>query len=134
VWCNGHEWAKRQAERAGLAYTALDNGFARCPDPERLQRICDRLTGAAIRTFVLRWLRKLPSVFTAADRQAGFFHDLAFRQVEFSDTRVFDRPASGRAWFEAAIREHLDLGRPDQVSLVFHRRISTRTPGRFSTA
>ncbi len=133
VWCNGHEWAKRQAERAGLPYAALDNGFAACADPERLQRICDRLTAAAIRTFVLRWLRKLPSVFTASDRQAGFFHDLAFRQVEFSDTRVFDRPASGRAWFEAAIREHLDLGRPDQVSLVFQRRISTRTPGRFST-
>jgi hypothetical protein len=24
---NGHEWAKRQAERAGLAFQALDNGF-----------------------------------------------------------------------------------------------------------
>jgi hypothetical protein len=133
VWCNGHEWAKRQADRAGLGYAALDNGFAACADPERLQRICDRLSAAAIRTFVLRWLGKLPSVFTAADRQAGFFHDLAFRQVEFSDTRVFDRPASGRAWFESAIREHLDLGRPDQVAIVFSRRITRRTPGRFST-
>jgi len=72
-------------------------------------------------------------VFTAADREAGFFHELAFRQIEFSDTRVFDRPASGRAWFEGTIREHLDLGRPDQVALVFSRRISKRTPGRFST-
>ncbi len=118
---------------SGLSYTSLDNGFAACADPERLQRICDHLSAAAIQTFVLRWLRKLPSVFTASDRTAGFFHDLAFRQVEFSDTRVFDRPASGRAWFEAAIREHLDLGRPDQVALVFSRRISKRTPGRFST-
>jgi len=133
VWCNGHEWAKRQADRAGLDYTALDNGFAACPDPGRLQGICDRLSAAAIRTFVLRWLLKLPSPFTAADREAGFHHDLAFRQVEFSDTRVFDRPASGRAWFEATIREHLDLGRPDQVALVFSRRISKRTPGRFCT-
>jgi len=109
------------------------NGFAACSDPAALQRICDRLSAAAIRTFVLRWLRKLPSALTASDRKAGFFHDLAFRQVEFSDTRMFDRPASGRAWFEATIREHLDLGRPNQVALVFSRRISKRTPGKFCT-
>src|SRR3954471_16739371 len=27
---NGHEWAKRQAARAGIGFTALDNGFATC--------------------------------------------------------------------------------------------------------
>jgi hypothetical protein len=59
------------------------------------------------------------------------------RQLEVSDTAVFDRPQAGRAWFEAAIREHLDLGRPEQVSLVVDRRIHTSgkraTPGRFAT-
>jgi hypothetical protein len=133
VWCNGHEWAKRQAARAGLSFTALDNGFASCSDPVRLQRICSRLTAAAIRTFVLRWLRRLPSPFTPADRRAGFSHELAVRQIEFSDTRVFDRPASGRSWFEHTIRDNLDLGRPDRVALVFSRRVNRRTPGRFST-
>ena len=42
IWLNGHEWAKRQCEKAGVGYTALDNGFASCADPVRLQRICDR--------------------------------------------------------------------------------------------
>ena len=28
---------------------------------------------------------------------------------------------------------HLDLGRPDQVALVFHRRVTRCTPGRFRT-
>ena len=28
VWANGHEWAKRQADRAGVRYRALTNGFA----------------------------------------------------------------------------------------------------------
>ncbi|MGH9341689.1 MAG: hypothetical protein ACRD1R_19415 [Acidobacteriota bacterium] len=135
VWVclNGHEWAKQQADQAGISYTALDNGFASCNDPEALQKICDRFGAVAVRSFVERWLHRLPSPFTPEDRQAGFFHDLAFRQIEFSDTRVFDRPASGRLWFESTIREHLDLGRPDQVSLVFSRRITRRTPGRFST-
>jgi hypothetical protein len=27
VWVNGHEWAKRQADHAGLAYRALSNGL-----------------------------------------------------------------------------------------------------------
>ena len=133
IGCNGHEWAKRQAEQVGIAYTALDNGFATCDHHVRLQKICDRFGAVAIRTFFERWVHRLPSPFSPADRGAGFFYDLAFRQIEFSDTRVFDRSAAGRAWFEVTIREHLDLGRPDQVALVFSRRINARTPGRFAT-
>src|SRR4029434_4386589 len=30
VWLNGHEWAKRQAAKAGLAVAELANGFAAC--------------------------------------------------------------------------------------------------------
>ena len=35
VWLNGHEWAKRQADHAGIGYTALANGFATCDRPRR---------------------------------------------------------------------------------------------------
>ena len=41
VWVNGHEWAKRQATKAGITFTALSNGFASCPEPGRLQAVCD---------------------------------------------------------------------------------------------
>ena len=133
VYCNGHEWAKRQIEQDGIGFAALDNGFAACGEPEALQRTCDRFGATAIRTFFERWVHRLPSPFLPEDRAAGFFHELAFRQIEFSDTRVFDRAPAGRAWFEATIREHLDLGRPDQVALVFSRRTSAKTPGRFAT-
>src|SRR6478735_12198287 len=30
---NGHEWAERQAAKAGIGHTGLDNGFATCDDP-----------------------------------------------------------------------------------------------------
>jgi hypothetical protein len=33
IWVNGHEWAKRQALRAGLSFRELSNGFASCEDP-----------------------------------------------------------------------------------------------------
>ncbi len=137
VWCNGHEWAKQQLDHAGVSFEALDNGFRTADDPEALQRICDRLNADRLLRFLDKWTRRLPSPFTTTDRQIGVRYDWSVRQFEMSDTAVFDRPVAGRAWFEAAIRDHLDLGRPDHVSLIFDRRIVTRgrrpTPGRFST-
>jgi hypothetical protein len=40
---NGHEYAKRQLARQGIAFEALDNGVLSCAEPERLQSICDGL-------------------------------------------------------------------------------------------
>jgi hypothetical protein len=133
LWLNGHSWAQRQLEKAGTAFEALDNGFRWCADPVALQRICNRLGTSAVHTFFWRWFHRLPSPFTAADLQAGYAYDLAFRQFEISDTRVFDRPQTGRAFFEGLIRDHLDVGRPDQVVLIFDRKLMPRTPGRFTT-
>jgi len=130
---NGHEWAKRQLAKARIGYEALDNGFRSCADPAALQKICGRLGPGAVKSFFWRWVRRLPSPFTEADLQAGYVYDLAFRQFEVSDTCVFDRPQAGRMWFEGLIRDHLDVGRPDQVALIFHCRVNRRTPGVFRT-
>jgi hypothetical protein len=133
IWLNGHEWAKRQCVKAGIGFTALDNGFGTCEDPVALQRICDRLGSGAVKSFFWRWCRILPSPFTDADRRAGYVYELAFRQFEVSDTRVFDRPAAGRAFFEGVIRDHLDVGRPSSVALIFDKRVTAKTPGTFRT-
>lgn len=133
IYVNGHEWAKRQLDKAGIGYTALDNGFQSCDDPRALQRICDRLGSGAVKSFFWRWQSRLPTPFTRADLRTGYVYDLAFRQLEVSDTRVFDRPQAGRAFFEGLIRDHLDLGRPDQVALIFNRKIISTTPGGFRT-
>jgi hypothetical protein len=133
IWLNGHEWAKRQLEKAGIGYAALDNGFASCDDPRTLQRVCDRLGPGPVKSFFWRWCRRLPSPFTRGDLRSGIVYDLAFRQLEVSDTRVFDRPASGRGFFEGCIRDHLDLGRPEEVAIIFGRRVTRQTPGAFRT-
>ena len=131
IWLNGHEWAKRQLEKAGISYEALDNGFRSCEDPVALQKICDRLGPGAMKSFFWRWITRLPCPFTEADFRAGYLYDLAFRQFEVSDTCVFDRPQAGRMWFEGVIRDHLDIGRPHQVAIIFNRRITRCTPGTF---
>jgi hypothetical protein len=133
IWLNGHDWAKRQLEKARVEYEALGNGFRSCADPLRLQRTCDRLGPGAVQSFFWRWYWRLPSPFTREDLRAGYVYELAFRQFEVSDTRVFDRPPSGRAFFEGLIRDHLDIGRPSNVVLLFDRKLLSTTPGRFST-
>jgi len=133
LYLNGNEWAKRQAIHRDIPFTPLDNGFAACEDPAALAEICSSLQADDVQAFFDRWQAALPSPLTAEDRARGYHHELAFRQLEISDTRMFDRPAAGRAWFERTLPDQLTLGRPDQVSIVFGRRINSRTPGRFHT-
>jgi hypothetical protein len=134
---NGHHWAQRQAANAGIGFTPLDNAFATVQDPGGLQQICDRLGPAQINALLDKWLAILPSPFTDADRGAGYRYDISVLQAEFSLTQMLDRPVSGRVFFEQVIRDNLDIGRPDQVGLVFDRRLVRRgrhpTPGRFRT-
>ena len=130
---NGNEWAKCQAQAAGIDFEPLDNGFASCEDPARLRRICDRLSAKKIDALARKWFARLPHPFSAKDRRAGYRYDISILQAEFSLTQVLDRPLSGRVFFEEVIRDNLDLGRPDQVSLIFDRRVNRRTPGRFRT-
>lgn len=130
---NGHEYVKRQLAKEGIAFEALDNGVLCCGNPKRLQQLCDGLSAAKIDALLRKWLARLPHPFAAKDRQAGYRYDVSILQAEFSLTQVLDRPQTGRIFFEEVIRENLDLGRPDQVQLIFNRRVSKRTPGRFRT-
>jgi hypothetical protein len=130
---NGHEYAKRQLAREGIAFQPLDNGVLSCAVPQRLQQICHDLSAEKIDGLLRKWLHRLPHPFTAADQHAGYRYDISILQAEFSLTQVLDRPVHGRLFFEQVIRENLDLGRPDEVQLIFDRRITRRTPGRMRT-
>jgi hypothetical protein len=130
---NGHEYAKRHLARQGIVFEALDNGILSCADPKRLQQICDGLSAEKIDGFLRKWLRLLPHPFSGADRKAGYRYDISILQAEFSLTQVLERPAHGRLFFEHVIRENLDLGRPEEVQLIFNRTITCKTPGRFRT-
>ena len=130
---NGHEYLKRQLAKEGIAFEALDNGILSCADPVHMQEIADGLSGEKIAALFHKWLEVLPHPFTPQDTAAGYGYDLSILQAEFSLTQVLDRPRTGRILFEDIIRENLDLGRPDQVQLIFGRRVTKRTPGRFHT-
>jgi hypothetical protein len=130
---NGHEYAKRQLQQRGIPFQAQDNAILSCADPEQLQRLCDGLSAQRIDALLRKWLQILPQPLSAHDHRAGYDYQLSILQAEFSLTQVLDRPVQGRVFFEEVIRDNLDLGRPDHVQLIFDRRISRRTPGRFRT-
>jgi hypothetical protein len=134
---NGHHYAQAQAARAGIGFAALDNGFAAVDDPAAVQAICDSLTEDKIEALARKWLAILPSPYSPADQAAGYRYDISVLQAEFSLTQVLDRPLSGRIFFDQVIHDNLGIGRPDQVGLIFGRRIMRTgpraTPGRFRT-
>jgi hypothetical protein len=133
IWLNGHEWAKRQASKAGIGWTGLANGFATCEDSAGLQAICDRLGPGTIQVFLERWLARLPLPLTSADRGNGYWWELSMRQIEVARTIVFDVPRNGRAFFEALVADNLDPGRAEQIELIFGRKTLPSTPGVFAT-
>lgn len=133
LYLNGHEWVKQQARKQGLDFEPLDNGFSDCHDPAKLQTICDQLGPPQIEAFFQKWQQRLPWPLTETDRQTGYQHRLSIWQLEVSRTQIFDDPVRGRQFFEEIIRENSDLGRPDRVQLIFERKVTQATPGRFRT-
>jgi hypothetical protein len=130
---NGHEWLKRQLTQRDVPFEPLDNGIRAADAAPRVQRIADTLDAPKIDALFRKWLRRLPHPFAPAHRAAGYRYQLSILQAEFALTQVLDRPRTGRCFFEEVIRENLDLGRPDQMQLIFNRRVTRRTPGRFRT-
>lgn len=99
VWCNAHEWSKRQARRSRIGFTELANGFAATKSPERLQGLCDRFGPADVQALFDRSITRIPTPLTDADRRGGYFWELSMRQVEVSRTIVFDDPRRARSFF-----------------------------------
>jgi hypothetical protein len=58
-------------------------------------------------------------------------------EAGFSLTPMLDKPVSGRIFSGQVIRDNLDLGQPDRISLIFGRPVyrgrKNHTPGTFAT-
>lgn len=127
VWLNGHEWVKRQALREGIGYTELENGFATCSEPERLQAICDSLSPEHVQAFFDHWITQIPTPLGPQARAAGYWWELSMRQTELSLTLVFDAPRHARTFFEALVQDNIGIGRPEDISLAFARKARSKT-------
>ncbi|MGH3997460.1 MAG: hypothetical protein ACRDTJ_08360, partial [Pseudonocardiaceae bacterium] len=55
------------------------------------------------------------------------------RQVEVSRTIMFDAPRHARGLFEALCTDNLDIGRPEEMQIIFGRRVATPPLGGYRT-
>jgi hypothetical protein len=88
-----------------------------------LQAICDSFGPQHVQWFFDRWITAIPTPFTKADRDAGYWWELSMRQVEVSRTLVIDDPRRARAFFEALVQDNIGIGRPEQIAIVFAGRL-----------
>ena len=79
-------------------------------------------------------MARIPLPLDDADRDAGYWWELSMRQVETSRTLVFDQDCHARAFFEALLCENMDLGRPENVELLFRRGERRGQPARILPA
>ncbi len=76
-----------------------------------------------IEALLRKWLSILLHPSTEEDIAGRHTYEVSILQAEFSSTQILDKPVSGRIFFDQVITGNLDIGRPDQVSLVFGRKI-----------
>ena len=133
ICLNGNEYLKRQLAKQKIPFEALDNGLLSCADPKRAQAIANGLSERTIQKLMTKWIAILPQPLSRADRAAGYQYQFSILQAEFALTQVFDRPLTGRQFFDQIIKDNLTVGHPSQVQLIFERRIMKTTPGQFRT-
>jgi hypothetical protein len=127
VCLNGHEYVKRQLEKANIPYEALDNGVKSCADSKKAQQIANQITASKIDNMIRDWLNLIPTPIAFLKRRVRMRYEISMLQVEYALTQVWKKAQNGRQFFEQAIRENLDLGRPERVGLIFKKRITKRT-------
>jgi hypothetical protein len=95
VWLNGHEHSRPAAARAGIGFTDLSSGFARCDDPGGLQLICDRLGPGDIQAFFDRWMSRILLPLTHA--RPGLASERRYRERPRPHRTSRRNPASATA-------------------------------------
>lgn len=133
IWLNAHGYLAAQLRQRRIKFRMLDNCVVEVADPAALAAISQRFDPARVEQIARRWLGWVPDPLTAAERDAGYPWRLSVYQAEFSDNVIFHRTEVLNRVYEDLLRDHLHLGRPDMLKVVFDRQIRRNTPGTFKT-
>jgi hypothetical protein len=133
IWLNAHGYLAAQLRRRRLGFRTLDNCVVEVAKPAVLAEIAEHFDARLVEQIAQRWLAWVPDPLTAAERAAGYPWRLSVYQAEFSDNVIFHRTDVLNRVYEELLRDHLHLGRPDMLKVIFDRRIQRNTPGPFKT-
>ena len=121
LYFNGHEYLKQQLRAEEIGFEPLANGILSCEDPERAQQIVKELDARKIEALREKWMKVIPNVLIEI---SAYYHErlmTSMDQVEVAKTQIWDNPRRGREFFEQAIKENIDLGRPDKCGFIFKK-------------
>jgi hypothetical protein len=131
---NGHEWLACRLRDEGIGFEQCGNAFRTCGDPARLQELADRFSPADIEACAHRWLAQLVPFFTDRERRRqGFGYRPFVSQVEYGTNLIFERRAALDHLHERLLDLNRSIGHPDEIALIFGRRITRRTDAGLKT-
>ncbi len=133
IWLNAHGYLAAQLRHRGLAYETADNCIVAGAAPAVLQRLADQFDARVVEHIARRWLTWVPDPLTSGERAAGYPTRFSICQAEFSENLIFHRTQVLNRVYEELLRDHLHLGRPDMLKVVFDRQIRKNTPSAFKT-
>jgi len=133
IWLNAHGYLAAQLRRRRIPFRTADNCFLEVADPAALQQAAAKFDARLVERIARRWLAWVPDPLTPQERAAGYPTRLSIYQAEFSDNVIFHRTQVLNRVYEELLRDHLHLGRPDMLKVIFDRQIRKTTPGVFKT-
>jgi hypothetical protein len=134
VCLNQHYWLALRLQERDIRFRQCANAFSPCSDPEALQKIADPLIADDLTTCAQKWLTRFTPFFTAEEREhACVQHRLFFAQVEYCDHLIFRRRAAVDALEQRLLDANRTIGQPNQLILIFGRRITRFHGGKLQT-
>jgi len=131
---NGHHWLAQRLRAEGIDFRQADNSFIHCANPDRLQELADQFGPEHLEACAQRWLRQLaPFYHQPHQRLDHATYRLFVSQVEYCSNLIFQSQAALEHLVERLLDVNRAIGRPDNLSIIFGRRITSRTPGRLMT-
>ena len=134
VCLNQHHWLANRLREEGIGFEKTSNAFLKCGDFVRLQELADSLTPKDLLACGQKWLAAFTPFFTARERKdAGCRHRLFFAQVEYCDNLIFHRRAALDALGERLLDANRTIGRPDKITVIFGRKVTSHYRGKLQT-
>jgi hypothetical protein len=134
VCLNQHHWLANRLSEEGIGFEKPSNAFLKCGNFARLQELADSLTAKDLLACGQKWLTAFTPFFTPRERKdAGCRHRLFFAQVEYCDNLIFHRRAALDALGERLLDANRTIGRPDKITVIFGRKITSRYRGKLQT-
>ncbi len=115
---NGHDWLARRLQRAGIAFTLVDNAFVDIADFEAAQKLANDFSVRRLHERLDRYAQRFCSILD--EFPAGVHWSM--RQIEYATDIVWRRPDDLARLYDALVRTSIHSVKADTVATFLGRR------------